>query len=97
MRTTDGTTYGTKTPQGVIDVLERVRKSGVRITLDYGNPKTGKSWNEIWGVSGYVSRSSGRIQIPILLYNSRSKSGGAIMDEFIIGIKTSKGKKVLYP
>lgn len=92
----DGTFYDKRTNKKVVEVLERVRKSGVRITIDLGDVKTGKSWNETYDVSGRVGRSTGKIKIPLLIHNSRSIGGGAILDHCIIGIKESKGGKVLY-
>jgi hypothetical protein len=77
-------------------VLEMARKERIRIVLDYGDVNTGESWGEEHDIYGYVGRSSGKIKIPILVYNRRSFGGGAILDHCIIGIKTSKDKKVLY-
>ena len=92
----NGTSYNSKTSMDVIEILEQARLNGTRIVLDYGDVKTGESWGEIHDITGTIHRSSGSIKIPILLYNKRCLGGGAILDNCIIGIKTSKGKKVLY-
>lgn len=92
----NGTSYSTKTNKKVVDILEQCRINRTRIILDYGDTKTGISWNEIHDITGYVSRSTGSSKIPILVYNSRCYGGFAILDDCIIGIKTSKGKNVLY-
>ncbi len=92
----NGTSYDARTKQEVIDVLETARKNNTRIILDYGDVKTGSSWNETYDITGTLGRSTGKNKISILLYNKRSIGGGAILDHCIIGIKTSKGKKTLY-
>ncbi len=90
------THYNSKTHIQVIEVLEKCRLNKTRIVLDYGDRKTGKSWNEEYGIKGRISRSTGNIKIPILIYNSRSLGGGAILTHCIIGIRESKGGKSLY-
>lgn len=92
----NGTSYNKDTNNEVIEVLERCRKNNTRIVLDYGDVKTGKSWNEVYGITGRIGRSTGTSKIPILLYNSRSIGGTAILTQRIIGIKTSLGKIPLY-
>lgn len=77
-------------------VLETCRQNRTRIRIDYGDVKTGRSWNETHDVTGYVGRSTGTNPIPLLVYNSRSLGGGAIMLGNILSIKTSKGGRVLY-
>lgn len=92
----NGTYYNENTPDQVINVLERVRQNGIRITLDYGNTSNGESWNEVYDIHGYIGRSTGEIKIPLLIHNNRSIGGIAILDHCIIGIYESKGKKPLY-
>lgn len=91
----DGTSYPVNTPDRVVDVLERCRRLNIRITVDYGDTDTGRSWNELFDVTGYVGRTTG-IKSPILVYNKRSRGGGLILCDCIIKIVTSKGKTVLY-
>lgn len=85
----NGTSYSIKTRKEVIDVLESVRESQTRVIIEYGNTVTGEPW--LGGVPsrGRVGRSNGEIKIPILLYSKRSYGGGAIIDNSIIGIRTS--------
>lgn len=92
----NGTSYDARTPDAVIQVLERARQYNTRIILSYGDIETGQDWNEIYDVTGYVGRSTGPTHIPILVYNSRSHGGGAILDRCIVKIVTSRGKEVLY-
>lgn len=92
----NGTSYDKRTDDEVIKVLEHCRSHNIRIVLDYGDTKTGRSWNQIYDVTGRVGRSCGRINFPILLYNKRSTGGVHIFTHCIIGIKRSKGKDTLY-
>ncbi len=92
----NGTYYKKETPESVIDILENCRLNNTRIVLDYGDTKTGRSWGEEYDIKGYIGRSSGEIKIPILVYNKACRGGGGILDNCIIGIKTTKGNKTLY-
>lgn len=92
----NGTYYNHKTSDEVIEILERARINKTRIVLEYGDVNTGISWGEIYGTTGRIGRSMGTIKIPILLHNSRSLGGCGILDHCIIGIRESKGKRVLY-
>ena len=92
----DGTSYHKETPEKLIQVLESARRNQTRITLDYGDVKTNKSWGEDCDITGYVGRSTGTNKIPLLVYNSRSMGGGGMLDHCIIKVVTSKGKRVLY-
>lgn len=89
--------YHVETDKKVIDVLEYCRKNRIRIKLNYGDVQTGKSWNEEHDTMGYVSMSKGHeARFPILVNNCRSYGGGSLMDNCILKIQESKGKKVLY-
>ena len=92
----NGTSYNTETPNQLIEVLEAARKNKTRVIIDYGNTTTKQSWNETFDTTGYISRSTGRIKVPILIHNIRSTGGGSILDNCILSVKESKGKKVLY-
>jgi len=92
----NGTYYHKNTPEKIIRILENARNSKRRLRFYFGNTKTGKDWDEIHGVVGYVGRSTGEIKIPLLIYNSRSLGGGALLTDAIVKIETSKNKNVLY-
>jgi len=103
----NGTSYHAQTPIEVCNVLERVMKSRTRIRIDLGytestsneipkNKGVGHSWGEIYDVTGYVGKSTGKIKIPLLVHNSRSMGGGSILDHCIVQIKESRGGRVLY-
>jgi len=76
--------------------LNRARENRIRIVVDYGDVKTGESWGEQYDIVGYVGRSTGRIKVPLLVFNSRSLGGGAMLDHCILTVKTSAGKRLLY-
>ena len=89
--------YPVNTSDTVINHLEHCRKNKIRIVLDLGNVETGESWNEQFDITGYIGLSRGsKASYPILLFNNRSLGGVSILTDCIIGIKTSKGKKVIY-
>jgi hypothetical protein len=92
----NGTFYNVRTKDTVVNVLENCRKNNIRIILDYGDVTTGESWEDIYDITGRLGRSTGTLKVPILLYNKRSIGGNAILDHCIIGIKESKGGKILY-
>lgn len=92
----NGTSYDDRTDDKVIEVLETCRKNQTRIVVDYGDVITGRSWGEVYDVSGRVGRSTGSVSIPIFLYNKRSIGGGSILTHAIISIHTSLGKTELY-
>lgn len=106
MKTVNGTSYHDKTPDKVIEVLENARTKRIRIQVDYGytdlNEKlsdtrqNGQSWGEVNDITGYVGRSTGSQKIPLLVHNSRSLGGGALLDHCIVKIVTTKNKRVLY-
>jgi hypothetical protein len=92
----NGTHYHIETPQTLINVLENARLNKVRIVLDYGDTKSGKSWGESNHIRGYIGRSMGPIKIPLLIYNKNSNGGGGILDHCILSVRESKGGKILY-
>ena len=92
----NGTFYPAGTPYEVIRVLEQCRADRTRIVIDYGDPRTGKSWGEHPDRAGYVDRSTGTQKIPLLVYNRRAMGGGGILTTNILSIKTSDGKRTLY-
>lgn len=104
----DGTYYHAETPDPVVKVLEAARKSrragqGQRIRIRYGTTEAstsdsdiGRDWLEEHDCEGYVGRSMGPEKIPILLYNSRSMGGGAMLDNCIVRIIDTRTKRVLY-
>lgn len=84
--TEGGTAYHIDTPDELVAILERLRASGTRIKLDYGDTSTGESWDEQFDITGTLGRSNGQFKVPLLIHNARSWGGGAILDHCIIAI-----------
>jgi len=90
------TSYHQETNKDMIMQLEHLRIYQTRCRFHWGDVKTGKDWGDDCDVIGRIGRSTGSIKIPILLYNSRSSGGGAILDHCIVKITESRGGRVLY-
>ena len=67
-----------------------------RIRIWYGDPATGRSWNEVYCTMGRIRRTTGNIKIPILVNNSRSWGGGAVLMGSIIRIDDIEDKITLW-
>lgn len=104
----NGTTYSDGTPDEVIRVLENARnwRYRVHISLGYttdeaaangvGSKVVGQDWLEEFQSTGYIGRSTGTSKIPLMVHNSRSMGGGAILTDCIVRIRLAKGGRVLY-
>lgn len=98
----NGTTYHDETPQAVVDTLERNRllaRNGTpkRIKIHLGDAETGRDWCELYDVEGTIGRSTGRIKVPLMIHNRRSRGGPALLDHCIVRIRESSGaRRVLY-
>jgi len=97
----NGTTYHDETPIEIANILEtarlsRVNGNGYRLRFHWGDTETGRDWGDTYHVEGYVGRSGGTSKIPLLIWNSRSYGGGAILDHCIVKIVTARGKRILY-
>ena len=77
-------------------VLSSLVHSGRRVRIWYGDTETGRSWNVESEFSGTIGRSTGKIAIPLLIKNSRSYGGGALLDDHIIRIDDIKEKRTIY-
>ncbi len=97
----NGTAYHDETPKEIVKILEAARLArwenrGYRLHFHWGDTKTGRDWGDTYHVEGYVGRSTGTSKIPLLIWNSRSYGGPAILDDCIVKIATARGKRVLY-
>ncbi len=95
-RKVNGISYRYETDDKVIFALEHARQSNKRIRVYLGNTETGQSWHEVNDIMGYVGNSTGSIKIPLLIHNSNSTGGGAILDNCIVKIVETKTNKTLY-
>lgn len=91
--------YDPYTDPEVVTLLERYYERNTRIRLFYGDtdspdfeqihnrkPDPGHTWDDEYMVSGYIGRSTGPKKIPLLIHNSRSLGGGAILTGCIVRI-----------
>ena len=86
----NGTAYRKDTPEDVIKILEFAMKNKERIRLFYGDTKTGKDWLQNFNTTGTIGRSTGQTKIPLLINNSRSQGGYAVLDNCIVKITIDK-------
>jgi hypothetical protein len=83
--------------ENIISVLEEIAsdRKRPRIRIFYGDPKTGKSYNEEHDIFGYVSKlKTGSF---ILLYNNLSKGGTIISTDIVIRITKNKVDLIKHP
>ncbi len=93
-RVRSGTCYDAGTPVAVREVLETyMGNRDVRLALHYGDVETGRDWLDEWDMEGYIGRTMGPLKSPLLLANTRSHGGGAILDRCIIRIRFADRSK----
>lgn len=90
----NGISYHENTPDAVIRVLENAMRTNKRIRIFYGDTETGRDWMEIYDTIGTIGKSCGQNKIPLLIKNSRSYGGGAILTHCIV--KITIDKEVVY-
>lgn len=88
--TPDGIHYHPDTAPELVAVLERLRKSRARVRLFYGNPKTGRAWDEEHDVTGLIGNSTGDCKVPLIVH-TRSFGGPHLLDHCIVAVMTSPG------
>lgn len=88
--------FNDKTNDAVKRVITSAYNSKQRIRIVYGDSETGRDWLEENDVIGTIGRSTGTIKTPLLISNSRSFGGGAILTDCIVKIVDVKTKRVLY-
>ena len=89
-------TFDDRTNENLQAIISSLYHSQKRVRLVYGETKTGKDWLEEYDVIGTIGRSTGVKKIPLLIHNSRSMGGGAILDGCIVKIVDVKTKRVIY-
>ncbi len=94
--TDNGTAFHIDTPEQVVRILENALHTPQRLKLYLGDSDTGADWGEEHDTTGTIGRSTGNVKIPILLNNTRSIGGGAILDNCIVKIRDMRTKQILY-
>lgn len=87
----DGMNFSKDTPDEVCQALLTAYKNHKRVRVYYGSRETGESYLDIYNVTGYVGKSTGRLPIPLMISNSRSTGGPAIADNLIVKIQYTQG------
>ena len=90
----NGVKYKKDASDTVVKILESARLNGTRISILYGDPKTGKAWNGGTAYCGYIGKNSHKL--PVLLLTKQSAGGECVMDSSILEIKEAKTNKILY-
>lgn len=90
--------YHNETPQEVVLVLDDARRNNRRIRLHYGYTKSDEGQPLGWdwmgeNMEGTIGVSTGPLKVPLLIKNSRSTGGGAILDDCIVKITGTIGSK----
>ena len=89
-------TFSDNTNDKVKQVLTSCHNRKNRIRIVYGDVNTGNDWLEEYEILGYVGRSTGINPSPLLINNSRSYGGGAILTGSILKIVDTQTKQVLF-
>ena len=90
-----GTWFDFNTPAKVRSVLERARKERLKVRLFYGDRSTGRSWMDEYDMLGRVGRSTGQLQIPLLI-EVGEYGGAGILDSCIVRILDATTHDELY-
>lgn len=89
MPVVNGTTYNDATPMQLIEILEEHRINQWPARFVYGDRETGIAWGGPHP-KGRVGRSTGSIQIPLVIATTRSLGGGGLLDDSIILLEESR-------
>lgn len=92
----DGLYFNPATPERVCYQIASAYRRGERVRLWYGDTTTGRAWGEEYDIIGSIGRSCGPVKAPLLITNSRSHGGPAILDHCIVAITTAQGGRGLY-
>ncbi len=90
----NGTAYHLQTSDELVRILELCRDGRTRVEFEYGDDLTGKLWGDI--ERGTIGRSTGKLQIPLVIKTKRSTAGGALLDHCIVKLTDVKTKAILW-
>jgi len=82
----DNTHYHAETPPEVVELLQLARKHHYTLALHYGDTATGRDWLEENETRGKIGRSTGPVQVPLLIEPGEI-GGGSILDHCLVKIR----------
>ena len=88
--------YENDTPDEVIHAINWLHRHKIRVRIFSGDIVTGRDWLSEFQTTGTIGKSTGSIKIPLMIYNSRSLGGGAIMTNAIVKITAASGGRHVY-
>lgn len=93
-----GTCFHESTPDDLCQLIDKHICSRLdRLEFFYGDTTTGKLWEGgTASCSGYLSRSSGIIKVPICIHNHASTGGATLLDHCVLKVQSSRGKRPLW-
>lgn len=83
------------TPVKLASVLEKARRDDTVVRLFFGDPETGKDSLQEWDVTGFVGRTNGTFQTPILCEAYATEGGGLRSSPFGDVIRSRSVLRVL--
>lgn len=93
----NGTSYHAETSEKVCSILENARINRQKIRIFLGDSETGRDWTEEYDTTGTIGRSTGDIKVPLIIKNTRSMGGCAILDHCIVKITIDKRTVYQHP
>lgn len=76
--------------------LEHLLAQRTRCRIWYGDTETGLAWADEHDVLGTIGRSTGPKKAALLIHNTNSLGGGAILTACIVRIDTTWDRQTLY-
>lgn len=76
--------------------LEHLLAQQVRCRIWYGDTETGLAWPDEYDVTGYIGRSTGTRRVPLMIHDTTSIGGGAILTAKILRIDVIWARQTLY-
>jgi hypothetical protein len=88
--------FDNRVPVTVQRVISSLYQTGVRVRVWYGDTVTGQAWPEEFDVLGTIGKSTGSKPVPLVINNSRSSGGSAILTHCILRIDRTDSGGTLY-
>jgi hypothetical protein len=88
----NGFWFDVETPADLQEWVAARHHDGRRYRFILG--KDGQEWGDVQ--VGSIGRSTGRVKIPLVIYNRRSLGGPALMSAWVLRIETAKGRHVIW-